>query len=370
MKIESKMERSYQLLTPGPLTTSDGVKKAMLRDSCTWDRDYNDVVQIIRNKMVALAGENTQDYTAVLMQGSGTFSVESVIGTAVPRKGKLLVLINGAYGQRIREIARRLPIRSTQLDFGETTAVDPKQVEEKLRQESGITHVAIVHTETTTGMLNPVKEVGEVVKRYGKTYIVDAMSSFGGIQMDVKKWGIDFLITSSNKCIQGVPGFGVVIACKKTLATCEGRSISLSLDLYDQWVTMEAQQGKWRYTSPTHTVLAFHQALLELEQEGGVKSRQERYQQNQHMLVRKMEKIGFQVLLPEENRSPIITSFLYPDSPRFSFDEFYQRLKDAGYVIYPGKVTTAETFRIGNIGDVYPEDMEKLVQKIAEIRFW
>jgi 2-aminoethylphosphonate-pyruvate transaminase len=363
-------DNPYLLLTPGPLSTTKGVKAAMLRDWCTWDDDYNGLVQDIRRRLVALSGEQTAGYTAVLMQGSGTFSVESVIGTVVPADGKLAVLTNGAYGNRIAQIARVLQIDGEVIDFGEVAQVQAEPLERLLQSDPAITHVVVVHCETTTGMLNPIAEVGKVAKAYGKTFIVDAMSSFGGVEIDMAALQIDFLISSTNKCIQGVPGFGFILAKEDELQKCKGRARSLSLDLYDQWATMEQYNGKWRYTSPTHVVRAFYQALLELEEEGGVEKRSQRYRENQRTLARGMEQIGFQPLLPREYQSPIITSFYYPDSRAFTFGEFYNRLKREGFVIYPGKISAAETFRVGNIGDIHPADMIRLVQAIERNIFW
>ncbi|ANE48792.1 2-aminoethylphosphonate--pyruvate aminotransferase [Paenibacillus swuensis] len=362
--------RPYLLLTPGPLTTSSTVKEAMLRDWCTWDSDYNGLVQSIRARLVRLATDTPEGYTAVLMQGSGTFSVESVIGTAVPRDGKLLVLTNGAYGNRIAQIARVYGIALSVLDFGETSPVSPQAVEQRLRDEPDITHVAVVHCETTTGMLNPVAETAAAVKQRGKVLIVDAMSSFGGIPLDVHALGIDYLISSANKCIQGVPGFGFVIARTGELERCDGQARSLSLDLYDQWATMEAGGGKWRFTSPTHVVRAFDQALRELELEGGPAARHHRYSQNQQLLTQGMQQLGFCALLPKQSQSPFITAFHYPASERFSFEQLYARLKSAGFVIYPGKISTADTFRIGNIGEVYRQDICTLLQVMEEQLFW
>ncbi|ATF15029.1 2-aminoethylphosphonate--pyruvate transaminase [Brevibacillus sp. HB1.4B] len=363
-------DNSYLLLTPGPLTTSSTVREAMLRDWCTWDRDYNELVQAIRQKLVRLATSQVEDYTSVLMQGSGTFCVEAVVSSAIPADGKLLVLTNGAYGDRIVEMAQVHEIATEVIDFGEVTKADAEALEQKLAADATITHVAVVHSETTTGMLNPIKEIGEVAKKYGKVYIVDAMSSFGGIPLDAAQLSIDFLISSANKCIQGVPGFGFVVAKTSALIRCRGIARTLSLDLYSQWKTMEEQNGKWRYTSPTHVVRAFYQALIELEAEGGVEKRYERYQRNQQLLAEGMERIGFRILLPKESQSPFITSFYYPESEAFTFAELYERLKQAGFVIYPGKISQADTFRIGNIGEVYPEDIERLIAAMENNRFW
>ncbi|TGV05873.1 2-aminoethylphosphonate--pyruvate transaminase, partial [Mesorhizobium sp. M00.F.Ca.ET.186.01.1.1] len=250
MKLTQLPDNPYLLLTPGPLSTSKSVKAAMLRDWCTWDNEYNDLVQDIRKKLVRLSGNNHDDYTAVLMQGSGSFSVESVVGSAVPADGKLVVLTNGAYGNRLAQMAQVLKVNTVVIDFGEVDEAQPHKLRELLEQDADVTHVAVVHCETTTGMLNPIAEVGKVAKEYGKVFIVDAMSSFGGVAMDVADLQIDFLISSANKCIQGVPGFGFILAKTGELKKCKGQARSLSLDLYDQWETMEKHNGKWRYTSP------------------------------------------------------------------------------------------------------------------------
>ena len=370
MNLTQLPDNPYLLLTPGPLSTSKGVKAAMLRDWCTWDNEYNDLVQSLRAKLVSLGGRNHDDYTTVLMQGSGTFSVESVIGSVVPENGKLVVLTNGAYGNRIAQISKVLKVNTVVVDFGEVGQAEPEKLREVLASDPEITHVAVVHCETTTGMLNPIDEIGRVVKSFGKVYIVDAMSSFGGVAIDVADLQIDYLVSSANKCIQGVPGFGFILAKTEELKKCKGQARSLSLDLYDQWETMEKHNGKWRFTSPTHVVRAFYQAMLELAEEGGIEKRQVRYRENQRILVEGMEAIGFRALLPKEWQSPIITSFYFPESSEFTFAAFYERLKKEGFVLYPGKISHADTFRIGNIGEVYPHDMKNLVQAIEKNIFW
>ena len=358
-------QNQYLLLTPGPLTTTKTVKEVMLKDWCTWDNDYNSIIQKLRTDLVKLAVKNSEEYTAILMQGSGTFAVESVIGTAIGQNGKLLVITNGAYGDRIAEIAKVLKIDTIVQDSGEVAPVDLAALCENLDSNPDITHVAVVHCETTTGMLNDVEAIGKIVKKHNKIYIVDAMSSFGGIPMDISELHIDYLISSSNKCIQGVPGFGFIIAKKAELIKSEGQARSLSLDIFSQWQGMEKGGGKWRFTSPTHVVRAFCQAMAELEREGGVIARYERYKTNQKTLVAGMKNMGFTPLLPDEIHSPIITSFYYPESGNFSFAEFYKFLKRKGYVIYPGKISKAPTFRIGNIGDVRKEDIDGLLAAIA-----
>jgi 2-aminoethylphosphonate-pyruvate transaminase len=359
----------YLLLTPGPLSTSYSVKSVMLKDWCTWDQDYNEIVQIIRKRLVGLATSQS-GFTSVLMQGSGTFCVESAIGTLVPENGKLLVLANGAYGERIAKIAGVLRIECQVYRVSESERHDPGTVMEILATDPDITHVAMVHCETTTGMLNSFREIAVIVRAHHRVFILDAMSSFGGIPLDMDNDHIDVLISSANKCIQGVPGFGFVILKKSIIEALRGNARSLSLDLFDQWQTMEEHHGKWRFTSPTHTVRAFYQALLELESEGGVEVRHQRYRTNHQILVGGMGDLGFQSYLPSDYQSPVITSFVNPEHPDFRFDDFYQRLKSRGFVIYPGKVTDAETFRIGNIGEVYPEDISTLLQAIKQSIYW
>jgi 2-aminoethylphosphonate-pyruvate transaminase len=360
-------ENPYLLLTPGPLSSSQTVKSAMLQDWCTWDRDYNSMVQEIRAELVSLATSNL-DCTAVLMQGSGTFCVESVIGTALGKEDKFLVLANGAYGSRMAEIARYLDIALTVIDFGETGAIDPRQIEAALQDDRAITTVAVVHCETTTGRLNDIVAIGKLVKSFDKTYIVDAMSSFGGMAMSMEEMQADYLVSSANKCIQGVPGFGFVIARREAIESTAGQARSLSLDMYEQWRTMERDQGKWRFTSATHVVHAFSQALKELREEGGIAARAARYSENQRLLVDGMRKLGFECLLPDDCQSPIITAFISPQHPGYRFEEFYLALKDRGFVIYPGNVTEVDTFRIGNIGEVYADDIHRLLKVVAELQ--
>ncbi|WP_421183710.1 2-aminoethylphosphonate--pyruvate transaminase [Aeromonas dhakensis] len=363
----------YLLLTPGPLSTTATVRAAMLQDSCTWDADYNQgVVEPIRRELVRLATgpEYEGDYSAVLLQGSGSYVVESVLGSAIGVDECLLIINNGAYGARMGEMARCLGLRHHELDCGETSRPEPAAIEAMLARHPEITHLAMVHCETTTGMLNPLDEVAALCQHRGIRLIVDAMSSFGGIPIDMGRLGIEFLISSANKCIQGVPGFGFVIARRAALIACAGRARSVSLDLHAQWQTMEQQGGKWRFTSPTHTVLAFAQALRELDEEGGIAARHQRYSENQRTLVAGMAELGFAPLLPEEWQSPIITAFYSPAHPDYRFADFYQRLKGQGFVIYPGKVSQADCFRIGNIGDVTPERVRDLLTAMASACYW
>lgn len=362
-------KRNYLLLTPGPLSTSETVREAMLQDWCTWDKDYNEgIVTPIRKGLLAIAGLDEDEYTDVLLQGCGTYCVEATIGAAVKPTDKLLILANGAYGKRMAQIAEYYHIDHVLVSLHETELVTGEVARKALEANPDITHLSMVHSETTTGLLNPIEEVAEVLKGRNITFIVDAMSSFGGVPIDMKKLDIDFLVSSANKCIQGVPGFGFIIAKKDKLIATKGNARSLSLDIYAQWKTMEKGGGKWRFTSPTHVVHAFYQAMKELNEEGGIVARSERYKQNHRTLVDGMRALGFKTLLPDASQGPIITSFLYPTAD-FDFHSFYDQLKAKGFVIYPGKISDADTFRIGNIGDIFPDDMEALLQAIRSISY-
>lgn len=361
-------KRNYLLLTPGPLSTSETVRKAMLQDWCTWDKDYNEgVVTAIRKDLLGVAGLDEQEYTTVLLQGSGTYGVEATLGASVKPDDQLLIVANGAYGERMATIADYYKLKYVLVSLKETELITPEIVQQALEDHPNVTHLSLVHSETTTGLLNPIEEIAEVLRGRGITWIVDAMSSFGGIPIDMKKLGIDFLVSSANKCIQGVPGFTFVIARREKLMECKGVARSLSLDIYAQWTEMEKGHGKWRFTSPTHVVRAFYQALQELKAEGGIEARYQRYCRNHEMLVKGMQTAGFRTLLEPSMQSPIITSFLYPEKT-FSFVDFYEQLKQRGFVIYPGKVSDADTFRIGTIGDVFPEDFERLTEEVRKLK--
>ena len=362
----NERDTQYLLLTPGPLSTTRTVREAMMQEFSTWDVDYNSIVQSIRESLVRLA-TNDNAHTAALMPGSGTFAVESVIGSVIPPDGKLLVLNNGAYGARITKISQMLGIDTVELGQAEVEPTDLGQVDQMLAADPAISHVAMVHCETTTGMLNPVEAVGEIVRRHGREFILDAMSSFGGIPMSMESTGAHYLISSANKCIQSVPGFGFVVADRATLEATEGWARSHSLDLFDQWREMETKGGKWRFTSPTHVVSAFAAALDELEAEGGVEARHARYVANQKTMLDGMRAIGFRTLIGDEVQSPIITSFYYPNAAEFDFQTFYDALKSRGFVIYPGKVSHAQCFRIGSIGAVHPSDMTELIGHVSEV---
>ena len=355
------------LFTPGPLSTSLTVKEAMLKDMGSRDHVFIDAVKDIRNGLLQLAHVSKVDgYECVIIQGSGTFAVESVISSVVGEKDKLLILANGAYGERIVKMAVIHRLNHEVLRFDEDTVVTPEATETFLKEHPGITHVACIHSETTTGLFNPVAEIGAVCKKYGKVFIVDAMSSFGGVAMDMRSMQIDFLVSSSNKCIEGVPGFAFALCKRSELEKTKGQARSLSLDLYDQWAGLEAS-GQFRFTPPTLSLMAFRQAMKELEEEGGIPAREQRYKANKQTLDEGMTALGFKQYLKPEIQGHIISSFLYPSDPGFNFELFYEKLNKRGFVIYPGKLSKANAFRIGNIGQIFPDDVKALLAAIEEV---
>jgi 2-aminoethylphosphonate-pyruvate transaminase len=350
------------LLTPGPLTTDAATKRAMLRDWGSRDAAFIALNKRIRARLVVLAG-GEGSHVAVPIQGSGTFAVEAMLGTFVPRQGKLLILVNGAYGHRMARIAKVIGREAIVYETAEDVPPDSARVDAILAQDKAITHVAIVQCETTSGILNPLDAVAEIVAKHGRRLLVDAMSAFGALPVDAKRIPFDALAASANKCLEGVPGVGFVIAREAALAECEGRSPSLSLDLHDQWRAMEGN-GQWRFTPPTHVLAAFGAALDAHEKEGGVAGRGARYQRNCKILVDGMRALGFETLLSDHLQAPIIVTFHMPSDPRFDFQRFYDSVRDKGYVLYPGKLTVADTFRVGCIGALGEAEMNGALDAI------
>lgn len=359
-------QNTYKLLTPGPLTTTPTVRNAMQKDLCTWDVDYKNMTQTIRKSLLRLAHADNGDYTVVLMQGSGTFGVESVLSSVIKATDKVLVAVNGAYSKRMVQICQYHHIPYITVECPYDQVPDAAAIEKALEDHPEVTHISMVHSETTTGILNDIASVGAVAKKHNVELIIDAMSSFGGVDINVPEVGATYLVSSANKCIQGVPGFSFIIAKKDKLMETKGTARSLSLDLYDQWNTMEKDGGKWRFTSPTHVVAAFAEALKELDEEGGIPARNARYTKMNHLLREGMEKLGFKAYIDLVHQGPIITTYFYPEGITFDFHDMYQYLKDHGYVIYPGKLTDEDTFRLGNIGEIYEEDVEKILAIFAD----
>ncbi|MBK7999466.1 MAG: 2-aminoethylphosphonate--pyruvate transaminase [Verrucomicrobia bacterium] len=360
------MAHDKLLFTPGPLTTSLSVKQAMLHDAGSWHYEFRETVRMVREQLLSVAGVSRQNgYESILMQGSGSFGVEAVFSTCVPRDGKVVVLANGAYGERMAQMLQVAGIGHLVLRTPENVPNDPADLDQLLIDDPSVTHVAAVHCETTTGILNPVAELGRLTRKHRRSFVVDAMSSFGAVPIDMVEAGVDFLVSSPNKCLEGVPGFSFIIARREALLACQGFARSLSLDLLSQWKGFE-KNGQFRFTPPTHAILALARALSELGQEGGVAVRAARYRRNHAVLVAGMCDLGFETYLEPELQSHIITSFHCPDDPGFTFEEFYRGLSDRGFIIYPGKISQANLFRIGTIGRLFEADIRALIGGVKE----
>ncbi|MCW0000736.1 2-aminoethylphosphonate--pyruvate transaminase [Pararhizobium sp. YC-54] len=348
------------LLTPGPLTTAYEVKEAMLRDWGSWDGDFRAMTADLRRQLLDIAGDTKGEFDCVPMQGSGSFSVEAMLGSFVPRDGKVLVLSNGAYGKRIAQTLAYLGRDHVTIDKGDYMPPRGPEVTAALDADPTITHVVVVHCETSSGILNPLKEISDAVYARGRKLLVDSMSAFGAVPAGIADFRYEAIVSSANKCIEGVPGFGFVIARKSELEAAKGRSHSLSLDVHAQWDYMN-KTGQWRFTPPTHVVAAFLEALRLHREEGGVAARGARYARNRDVMVAGMREAGFETLLADRWLSPIIVTFFSPAHPAFSFDRFYELMKDKGFIIYPGKLTVVDSFRVGCIGRMDEHVMRRVV---------
>jgi 2-aminoethylphosphonate-pyruvate transaminase len=357
------MDRDKILLTPGPLTTTLRTKLAMLKDWGSWDADFNAVTAGVRKSLLNII-HGADSHVVVPLQGSGTFSVEAAIGTLVPRDGHVLVLDNGAYCKRAAKLATLMGREVTVLEFDEAQPVDVETLETYLHKDTSISHVVLVHCETGAGVLNPLKAVAEVCERHRVGLIVDAMSSFAALEIDARTTRFDALIAASGKCLEGVPGMGFVFIRKAVLQACEGRSLSLAMDLFDQYTYME-KTGQWRFTPPTHVVAALAEAIAQFEEEGGQPARLARYVQNYETLMRGMTALGFKPFLDPAVQAPIIVTFHAPQIPGYEFKAFYAAVRARGFLLYPGKLTQMETFRIGCIGAIDAHEMTKAVHAIA-----
>lgn len=349
------------LFTPGPLTTSTAVKQAMLRDLGSRDKTFTDIVHHIQTELLAIAEVPKNKYSTILMPGSGTNGVESVLSSITPPDGKWLVIVNGEYGRRIVKILQRHHIAVTVLESEENLQANLNDIEQTLSTDQDITHVAVVHCETTTGILNDINNIGKLAKKHHKTYFIDAMSSFGAVPVSESQF--DYLVSSANKCLESVPGFSFIIANRENLKTCSEYARTFSLDLYQQMQNFE-KTGQFRFTPPVQTLLAFDQALKELKEEGGIAKRAKRYQQNQKLLCEGMQQMNFKTYVDATLQSNIITSFYELTHPNFSFEKLYQLLSNKGFIIYPGKLSKAATFRIANIGKISKQDIQDLLAAI------
>ncbi|MDP7668480.1 MAG: 2-aminoethylphosphonate--pyruvate transaminase [Rhodospirillales bacterium] len=361
------MDRDHDvpiLLTPGPLTTSAQVRGAMRRDWGSRDADFVALTAGVRERLVSLVG-GKGTHVCVPVQGSGTFAIEATIGTLVPRDGKALVLVNGAYGRRMVHILERIGRAVAALEAPEEAPHPVAGLDAVLAGDDTISHVLAVHCETTSGILNRIDEIAAAVAARGRGLIIDAMSSFGGIPISARDTPFDALVAASGKCLEGVPGLGFALLRREALEASEGNAHSLSLDLYEQWNSME-RDGQWRFTPPTHVVAALSAALDALEAEGGVEKRLARYQENCRVLVEGMREMGFETVLADEVQAPILVTFHVPADPRFRFDSFYAAMRSRGFLIYPGKLTQAESFRIGCIGNLDEAVIRKALAAVHE----
>jgi 2-aminoethylphosphonate-pyruvate transaminase len=360
----SNVDRDPILLTPGPLTTTLTTKAAMLRDWGSWDASFNAVTARVRERLTAIIN-GRETHVCVPMQGSGTFSVEGAVNTLVPRDGHVLVLINGAYGKRLARLTEMMGRRLSMFETADDVPTTAADVARALDADASITHVGLIHCETSTGILNPLPEIADVVAKRGRSLIVDAMSSFGAIPIDAQKIPFDALIAASGKCIEGPPGMGFVFVRKAVLEQCAGRSTSLALDLYDQWIYME-RTTQWRYTPPTHVVVAVDAALEQYIAAGGQPARYRRYAANCETLISGMTEMGFKVFLDPRIQAPIIVTFHAPADPKYAFKPFYDEVRNRGFILYPGKLTQLETFRVGCIGAIGPEEMRHAVNAVRD----
>jgi 2-aminoethylphosphonate-pyruvate transaminase len=357
-----KSHREAVLLTPGPLTTSLRTKLAMLRDWGSWDSDFIEVTSRVRRHLLDII-HGHDSHVVVPLQGSGTFSVEAAVTTVVPRDGHILVLDNGAYCKRAAKLSTLMGRRTTLAPFDEASAVSAAALDQQLQQDPSITHVVMIHCETGAGVLNPLTAIADTCKRHGKGLIVDAMSSFAALEIDARQVQFDALIAASGKCLEGVPGMGFVFIRRDILPACEGNSTSLAMDLYDQQVYME-KTGQWRFTPPTHVLVALDAAIQQFIEEGGQPARLARYQNNYRTLVDGMTRLGFKPFLDPAIQAPIIVTFHAPGDQRYDFKTFYNLTKERGFILYPGKLTQIDTFRVGCIGAIGSVDMEQAVHAV------
>ena len=355
--------RDAVLLTPGPLTTSLRTKLAMLKDWGSWDSDFIAITARVRQSLLDIV-HGHDSHVVVPLQGSGTFSVEAAVATVVPRNGHVLVLDNGAYCKRAAKLTHLMGRRTTVVPFAEDAAISPEVLHTHLLADKSITHVVMIHCETGAGVLNPLQAVADVCQAHGKGLIVDAMSSFAALEIDARKVHFDALVAASGKCLEGVPGMGFVFIRKAILPQCEGNNCSLAMDLYDQYIYME-KTGQWRFTPPTHVLVALNEAITQFEEEGGQTARLKRYQSNCSTLVDGMAALGFKPFLDPAIQAPIIVTFHAPADPRYQFKTFYDIAKKNGFILYPGKLTQVETFRVGCIGAIGPAEMAQAVHAVA-----
>ncbi|HJV11034.1 MAG TPA: 2-aminoethylphosphonate--pyruvate transaminase [Burkholderiales bacterium] len=349
------------LLTPGPLTTSTATKLAMVRDWGSRDTGFIQLNRRVREMLLDVVNAR-ETHVCVPLQGSGTFAVEAMLGTMVPKNGHVVVPLNGAYCKRIQRILTILGRRVTAIEYEEREPVRAADIDAALKKDASITHVALVHCETSTGVLNPLADVAAVVARHQKSLLVDAMSSFAAVPVE---GAFDALVAASGKCLEGPPGMGFALIRRSALEKCAGNAHSLVLDLHDQWINME-KTAQWRFTPPTVIVAALHAALEQFVAEGGVAARGARYRRNCEVLIDGMTRLGFKPFLDARHQAPVIVTFHAPSDPNYDFQRFYDRVREKGFVLYPGKLTQIDTLRVGCIGAIDEHAIRAAVHTIAD----
>jgi|TARA_B100000315_G_scaffold40571_1_gene35417 2-aminoethylphosphonate aminotransferase len=355
------------LLNPGPATTTDTVKMAqVVPDICPREEEFSELMAGIRDDLLKIVNVDKKKYTTVLFGGSGTAVMESVIASVVNQEKTLLILKNGAYGDRMQKIVETYSIPFTTLEYEWGKPINLSEVDSYLKSNRNIGYIAMVHHETTSGILNSIENFSELGKNYGHTLILDAISSYAGISIDLKKTPIDFLMSTSNKCIQGMAGLAFSI-CKKSelkhLKDIPNRSFYLSL--YDQYNYME-KTGQMRFTPPVQTIYALRQAIDEYFDEGSL-NRYNRYTENWKRLREGLQKLGFNLLLDPENESHILLTVVEPKNPEYNFDKIHNLLYDKGFTIYPGKLGKKKTFRLANMGAINSIDIDRFINELSNV---
>ena len=354
------------LLAPDAVTTSRGVKLAMMADWGQGDSTFKSSVKSIQEQLKTLAGCNAL-YDCVVLQGSGALAVEAALGSLTPtEKTKTLVIANGATGDRAATILSRLKRPFLKIDKGDGIAPSAEDVEPLLDADPAISHVWMVHCEIDSGLINPIRAIGKAVGHRNRVFIVDANATFGSLPLDMVEDGIDVMVSSSGNCIESVPGVAFVVVRRDLLQVAAGKSHSVALDLHTQWKAME-EDGQFSSSPPTHAIMALHQALAELAEEGGVAARGARYWRNTEVLVSGLSKLGLTPLLTGDTTGPVMQTFLSPRDLNFSFEAFAAALRAKGFAIAPSMQAKRSSFRIGTIGKVDALVMERLVHDVDAV---
>jgi len=352
------------LLNPGPVTTTDTVKQALVvADICHREVEFTDLMQGVRMDLLKVVNADPEQYTSILFAASGTGAVEACLSSVLASEKKVLIINNGPYGQRMLDIARRyhIPSLEYQVDYDQPIAIT--EIELLLIQNNNIGAVAMVHHETSSGILSSLRPIGELCHKYGCEFIVDAMSSFAGVDIDVEREHIDYIISSANKCLQGMPGLAFVIAKKSALMQSKGRARSFYFDLHQQFYALETQR-EMPFTPPVQIIYALRQALNEFLAET-LSGRIERYQRNYELLIKGFAKLGFTCLTPEDRASHLLAIIRFPGDQSYNFDEFHDYLFAAGFTIYPKKLSIPNTFRVACLGAIEPQDILRFFQSVA-----